>query len=499
MNMKALTCKLIPIATALLLTLSLLHQNLNIIEAQTPTIEINWIVYSNPTTYSERAYAVCEAGDYIYIVGDWYYSGFGIPPSRARIEVRHKVNGSLVNAWNLKDVILSSGFSMSIDPLYDCAIGGNKLYAITLYWTIFVFDPEFIFDPKLFELNMQYASGGRYSYSILFFDNHLYIAGTKDGAWRIEKRRADNLELVKEYVSDPTTETDEAFFIGVNPITKQLWVVGHESSKLRVEILDLDLNRVNVVVEKSSRPLSYAVVFDEEGNAYVVGKRFIAKFDKDGKELIYRDVPFTGYKAAYVDGYIAVATYESDGHVLYVLDKNLKVVSRVVLSEKTKAKGAELGLHGKMAFDGKNLYIAGWNNAPGNEEWTIYSISVKPPAITTTTTIVTSPTTATYASVSTFTYPITATTSVAEIKPVAAQLTYITTAEPTVSVIVPITATVTVTLPTTITITVTVKEVSYVPTSTIVRPWLAEETIALGISTLMIITSTLIGLRLKKR
>ena len=222
---------------------------------------------------------------------------------------------------------------------------------------------------------------------------------------------------------------------------------------------------------------------------------FVAKFDKEGRELLYREVPFTGYKAAYVDGYIAVATYESDGHVLYVLDKNLRVVSRVVLSEKTKTKDAKLAVYGKMAYDGKNLYIAGWNSAPGNDEWTIYSVSIKTPEVTK----VTVPTTATYASVSTFTYPITATTLVAEIKPVAAQITYTTTAEPTVSVIVPITATVTVTLPTTITTTVTVKEVSYVPTSIIVRPWLAEETIALGISTLMIITSTLIGSRLKKR
>jgi len=352
---------------------------------------------------------------------------------------------------------------------------------------------------------MRYARGSGYVSSILFFDNHLYIAGEvgfSDTIFKVEKRRADNLELVKEYTSNPTTRYDEAMFIGINPVTKQLWAVGHQNccpgGDLRIEILDLDLNPVKVIVKGGV--MGHAVVFDEEGNAYVTGVKpywggFVAKFDKEGRELLYREVPFTGYKAAYVDGYIAVATYESDGHVLYVLDKNLRVVSRVVLSEKTKTKDAKLAVYGKMAYDGKNLYIAGWNNAPGNEEWTIYSISVKPPAINTTTTIVISPTTATYASVSTFTYPITATTSVAEIKPVVAQLTYITT----VSVIVPITATVTVTLPTTITTTVTVKEVSYVTTSTIVRPWLAEETIALGISTLMIITSTLIGLRLKKR
>ena len=258
MNMKALTRKLIPIATALLLTLSLLHQNLNIIEAQTPTIEINWIVYSNPTTYYDNANAVCEAGDYIYVIGD--------QDDDSRIEIRRKVNSSLVNAW----------WSQSFGSLRDCAIGEGKLYTISYPWSILVFDLEFIFDPKLFELNMRYARGSGYISSILFFDNHLYIAGEvgfSDTMFKVEKRRADNLELVKEYTSNPTTRYDKAMFIGINPVTKQLWAVGHQNccpgGDLRIEILDLDLNPVKVIVKGGV--MGYAVVFDEEGNAYVTG------------------------------------------------------------------------------------------------------------------------------------------------------------------------------------------------------------------------------------
>jgi len=219
-------------------------------------------------------------------------------------------------------------------------------------------------------------------------------------------------------------------------------------------------------------------VFDEEGNAYVVGEWFVAKFDKEGRELLYREVPFILGKAAYVNGYIAIATRESDGHVLYVLDKGLRVVSRVVLSEKTKAKDAEFSCYGKTAFDGKSLYIAGWNASPEevrwvDYEWAIYSISIKAPTVTTVT-ATTPPTTA--ASTVTTTLVITHTT----VTTVAGYTT-------------------TVALPTTVTTTVVTREVSYIPTSTVVRPWLAEETVALGVSVAMLAASVLIGLRLRRR
>jgi hypothetical protein len=64
-----------------------------------------------------------------------------------------------------------------------------------------------------------------------------------------------------------------------------------------------------------------------------------------------------------------------------------------------------------------------------------------------------------------------------------------------------ITQTIPSTIPTTTTTTTIVKEVSYMPTTIVVteRPWFSEETIALGIAVLMILTSTVIGIWLRRR
>jgi hypothetical protein len=76
--------------------------------------------------------------------------------------------------------------------------------------------------------------------------------------------------------------------------------------------------------------------------------------------------------------------------------------------------------------------------------------------------------------------------------------TTITSISPTTTTI---TQTIPSTIPTTITTTTIVKEVSYLPTTIVVteRPLFSEETIALGIALLMILTSTVIGIWLRRR
>jgi hypothetical protein len=145
----------------------------------------------------------------------------------------------------------------------------------------------------------------------------------------------------------------------------------------RVEILDLDLNLIKVI-KKDDIDIARAISFDEEGNAYIGGDYFIAKYDKDGNEVATKEIPYEIAKITYIKGYLFIGATEKIQnrfrHVLYVYDKNLNLIDRVILSHDVNATA--IFNIGRMAFDGKNLYIAGYDNEPGNQRWVVYSISI---------------------------------------------------------------------------------------------------------------------------
>jgi hypothetical protein len=58
--------------------------------------------------------------------------------------------------------------------------------------------------------------------------------------------------------------------VGVNPITKQVWVAGGDDEGFRVEILDLELNPLKTIRNKSLGN-AYSIDFDRDGNAYIGG------------------------------------------------------------------------------------------------------------------------------------------------------------------------------------------------------------------------------------
>jgi hypothetical protein len=344
-------------------------------EAQIPAvIKINWRAYSDPTGYNDVAYSACESGDYIYVVGSQDFPRF------ARIEMRNKLNGSLVKEWTSTEFFELSG----------CTISEGKLYVVGMSFIILESDSVRTAWAVLeFDLNLNLLSFKRKNFEgmacdILSYNNYLYIAGwereaTKgDYQWRITKWRAKDLTVVKEYASNPSLKDDYTCAIKVNPITKNLWAVGvEEYNKFRIEILDPDLNPIKVI-KKDEKIQFPGIDFDEEGNAYIVGDRFIAKYDKDGKELAAKKIPYYADQLMYIKGYIYVSAgeYVEDFfmHVLYVYDKNLNLIDRVILSYDVNAQS--LFITGRMAFDGKNLYIVGTDNWQGNERWVIYSISI---------------------------------------------------------------------------------------------------------------------------
>jgi hypothetical protein len=335
-----------------LLILSIPFYYTPILKAQGLTVKVNWRVYSDPSENLDYVFGVCEAGDYIYVVGD--------QDGNARIEMRFKSNGSLVKVWNPK------GFY----TLFDCVIDNNKLYVVGRYWSIFVLDLEL----NLLASKHRYLDG--HAYSVIFYDEHIYIAGWEikenDARWVVGKWRADNLTLVKEYTSNPSS-VDQAYALNINPITKQLWIVGDELiRKFRVEILDLDLNPIKIISKEDKVISAYSLDFDEDGYAYIGGYKIIAKYDKDGNEVATKKVLYIASKLLYSKGYIFIAAVEGIGkymrHVLYIYDKNLNQVEKTVLSQDIDDNA--WFSRGKMALANENLYIA------GIPEWTIYSISV---------------------------------------------------------------------------------------------------------------------------
>jgi hypothetical protein len=346
-----------------LLFLIILTNHVLIAETQDLSIKVNWRVYSDPTESFDIAYSICEAGDYVYIVGHQDFFG--------RVEMRFKSNGALVKAWTSKDF---SNFR-------DCIAVNDKLYVFSFPWDLLVFDLD------LNLLMFKRKSTSDFAYSMQLYDNHIYVAGfelTKglDFLWRIEKWRIEDLTLVKEYKGEPASGATSLISIGINPVSKQVWAIGDYSKEwknylFRVEILDLDLNLIKDI-RKDDIDIARAISFDEDGNAYIGGDYFIAKYDKDGNEVATKEIPYEIAKLSYIKGYLFIAATEKIQnryrHVLYVYDKNLNLIDRVILSHDVNAT-AMFNI-GRMAFDGKNLYIAGYDNEPRNQRWVVYSVSI---------------------------------------------------------------------------------------------------------------------------
>jgi hypothetical protein len=394
------------VAMALLIVLSLLPEYATISEAKSSVVKLNWKVFSNITNMHNFAYSVCETGNYIYVIEELenetqalYYP---------RVEMRAKQDGSLVKEFNSNLQSYKEPYNLR---LYDCIIAEDKLY-IAGSW----------FDWIIFDLNLNlldYVHRGLTGYvsSIIYYDGHLYRVGfvyvdNKNSVWKIEKWSAKYGTLVKEYTSDPTPVVDYAYSAGINPVTKQLWVLGQANvfgeggSRARIEILDLDLNKVKVIEKNEDE--ATAVAFDEEGYAYISGtfflNGFIAKYDKYGKEVAIIKRGLMYQQLLYANGFLYAAAWQyrenaNYAHTLNVFDRNLNLIEEMRLSEDDMYALLKTG---KMAFDGRNLFVAGGGfisdvskGYVSNRMGVIYSLTLT--EITTTTTVtsptITSPTT----------------------------------------------------------------------------------------------------------
>ncbi len=392
------------VSVALLLVLCLVIQCSLDAGAQSLAMRVDWVALSNPTRELDHATAVCEAGDLIYVVG---VQGFAFDSRGAylRVEMRFKSNGSIAGYW-------SPGFPY---PLADCVIVGDRLYAVS--WSsahgIMVSDLSLSSPAIVVPRGYRPEFGGGLT-AITSHGNHLYVAGFERVGeayrWIVLKLDAGNLAFVKKYTSNATFRS-EVYSVAVNPVTRHLWVVGGQFFPLyfaggfRIEILDLDLNLVKVI-SGDDRSAALTIGFDEDGYAYLGGVRlvseynmsgFIARYDMNGNEVALKEMPGRMvYKLLYSNGYLYVTTIEYHFEertgmprsklTLEVFDKNLNDIGRLVLEENAIIFPIPFG---KMAFNGRSLYIPGSKIVESEGEWeglwAVYSISISPPELGTTT------------------------------------------------------------------------------------------------------------------
>ena len=388
---------------ALLLALCLVIQCSLDVGAQSPAMRVDWVALSNPTRELDHATAVCEAGDLIYVVG---VQGLAFDSRGAylRVEMRFKSNGSIAGYW-------SPGF----DPLADCVIVGDRLYAVSWSFAHGIMVSDLSLSSPMIVVPRGYRPefGGGLT-AITSHGNHLYVAGFERVGeayrWIVLKLDAGNLAFVKKYTSNATSRS-EVYSIAVNPVTRHLWVIGGQFFPLyfaggfRIEMLDLDLNLMRVI-SRDDRSTALTIGFDENGYAYLGGVRlvseynmsgFIARYDMNGNEVALKEMPGRMiYKLLYSNGYLYVTTieYHLEGRtgmprsklLLEVFDKNLNDIHRMVLDEDATIFPIPFG---KMAFDGRSLYVPGGKivESEGGWEglWAVYSISISPPELGTTT------------------------------------------------------------------------------------------------------------------
>jgi len=227
---------------------------------------VAWKVFSDPSPSMDEAFCTCLSGNNIYVIGVEN-------ASIGRIEIRDKNTGNLVKVWRGEG------------EFYTCTVAGSTLYVgggnVLAAFNLELSERGRV---KLDYAVMQVATDGEF----------LYIAGWKrlrgnDTAWVIEKRDFA-LKLVKRYLYNPSSGDEWAWGVGVNPATREVWVVGefYNASKWlvayegRALILNRDLELRKEL--KIGGEAALAVAFDENGSAYILTTGDVLKLSKTGEK-----------------------------------------------------------------------------------------------------------------------------------------------------------------------------------------------------------------------
>jgi len=335
---------------------------------------VHWVQYINPTDRNDDAFGVCLFGDYLAVVGTANDDEF--------VALLDRATGEVIKTW-------VGGYGW----LYNCLSVGDKLYVVGA-GRIYIFDKGLNVVGKIDRISNSIAFDGEYLYlggSVLGGD--IDGDGENEVIWRVEKRALDlGLIAYREFYLRDWGEHGSIGDITVNPVTGDVWAVGYHydvNEQTRIITSDHSLlvifdKRLSVknVIDYSRGHENFlgwlgGICFDEEGNAYVVSSSGVAKFDKYGN-IVKVNRGVGGLKIACIGGRVYVFSRERMDnywrHVLYVLDEELNLLGELVLSKGVEADSWFTG--GRLAFDGRSLYAAGYDNAMNNTRIVIYSISL---------------------------------------------------------------------------------------------------------------------------
>jgi hypothetical protein len=135
-----------------------------------------------------------------------------------------------------------------------------------------------------------------------------------------------------------------------------------------------------MVLEPGIKGWASGVVFDENGNAYVYGTRYVIKYSKDGKELARANTGVEAEGAAYVNSRLYVVTTDDR---LIVFDADLRKLDEVDLRQEItiRVEVGEFGAIDRVAFDGGTIYVAGYAVPKGasDDGWLVFALQPMAP------------------------------------------------------------------------------------------------------------------------
>jgi len=298
-------------------------------------LDVSWLNFLKPGTYSV-GFSACVFENYVAVVGG--------ADGMAYVAILDKDSGRRIEE-RIADPPYFYGCAASNGVLY---VAGNPgLYA---------------FDAQLNTLSVARPDGVVYM-AVAATDGYVYAVGSYDDKLYVEKRTAELTLVANVTYIEEGWDWAEAYGVAVDPLTNNVWVVGHYDDGLseRPLVLTFDPNlRLIRKVEVPEMEGFFANVCFMGGYAYISGNRTVLKFDRSGNLVKWER---RGGQLACASNRLVVFWHAElvDGVRLgyTVLDADLNVLKTDILTKTTDIR-RETAFYapGSPDSDGKRAYAA---------------------------------------------------------------------------------------------------------------------------------------------